>query len=196
MNDFNWIWQTTLIFYVGRFILRLGGRKSISQMTITQVIVMVGIGSLLIQPIAEKDIFKTLAIGLLIIILMIMTEYLEMKFDFLETISTGKSKIVIEDGKINLRNLKKLRMSVDRLETRLRQTGISSINDVKYATIEVSGQLGYELKDEKKPITKEDFNVLINEITALKMIYIDKNSNNDIFNEIKSKKFEGNKEPK
>jgi uncharacterized membrane protein YcaP (DUF421 family) len=29
-----------------------------------------------------------------------------------------------------------------------------SIEDVKYATIEVSGQISYELKDNKKPLTR------------------------------------------
>lgn len=202
MNDFNWIWQSILIFYGGRIILRLGGRKSISQMTITQVVVMVGIGSLLIQPIAEKDIFHTLAVGLLIIVLMILTEYLEMKFDILETLSTGKAKIVIEKGELNTKNLRKLRMSVDRLETRLRQSGISSIDDVEYATIEVSGQLGYVLKESKQPMTKEDFNMLMREIAQIKKSIglkstsqSNKNQGNDIFTEIKNKKFEGKNEP-
>ncbi|MEA5095276.1 DUF421 domain-containing protein [Sedimentibacter saalensis] len=202
MNNLNWIWQTIIIFYGGRLILRIGGRKSISQMTITQVVVMVGIGSLLIQPVAGKDILRTLAVGLIITVLMVITEYLEMKFDLLETISTGKAKIVIEDGKLNTKNLRNLRMSVDRLETRLRQSGISSIEDVKYATIEVSGQLGYELNENKKPITKEDFNLLINEILQLKKligmntnIQLNENQGNNIFNEIKTKKFEGKNEP-
>ena len=44
--DYSLIWKTIVIFLAGKFILRLGGRKSISQMTITQTIVMVGIGSL------------------------------------------------------------------------------------------------------------------------------------------------------
>jgi uncharacterized membrane protein YcaP (DUF421 family) len=126
MDDLNWIWQTVLIFYGGRIILRLAGRKSISQMTITQVVVMIGIGSLLIQPVAGKGVLRTLVVGILMTALMIITEYVEMKFDILETISTGKAQIVVEDGKINTKNLKKLRMSVDRLETRLRQSGISS----------------------------------------------------------------------
>jgi uncharacterized membrane protein YcaP (DUF421 family) len=202
MNNLNWIWQTIIIFYGGRLILRIGGRKSISQMTITQVVVMVGIGSLLIQPVAGKDILRTLAVGLIITVLMVITEYLEMKFDLLETISTGKAKIVIEDGKLNTKNLRNLRMSVDRLETRLRQSGISSIEDVKYATIEVSGQLGYELNENKKPITKEDFNLLINEILQIKKligmntnIQLNENQGNNIFNEIKTKKFEGKNEP-
>ena len=89
----NWVWQTILIFIVGIFILRVGGRKSISQMTISQTIVMIGLGYLLIQPVS----------------------------------------------------------------------GISSIEDVKYATIEVSGQIGYELKDNKKPLTQGEFMKIVND---------------------------------
>ena len=202
MDDFNWIWQTVLIFYVGRLILRIGGRKSISQMTITQVIVMIGIGSLLIQPVADKGLLHTFLVALLITVLMIITEYLEMKFDILETISTGKAKMVIENGNLNVTNLKKLRMSVDRLETRLRQSGIASIDDVKYATVEVSGQLGYELKDGKKPVTKADFDVLMDELLELKESVgmssthdKRKNKENNLFTEIKDKTFEGKNEP-
>ncbi len=158
--DYNWIWRTLLIFFFGKLILRIGGRKSISQMTITQTIVMVGIGSLLIQPIAGQGIVKTLLVALLFTGLMVISEYLEVKFDLFETFFSGKAVIVIEDGKLNIKNIKKLRLTVDRLETRLRQSGISSIDDVKTATIEVSGQLGYELKDDKKPIKKKILSLL------------------------------------
>jgi len=203
MGNLHWIWQTIIIFYVGRLILRFAGRKSISQMTITQVIVMIGIGSLLIQPIAEHGLTRTLAAGFLITALMIITEYLEIKFDFLETISTGKALIVIDHGELNIKSLKTLRMSVDRLETRLRQSGIPSIEDVKYATIEVSGQLGYELKESKKPMTKEDFNLLLGEIAQLKKqmglnttdSQPKEDQDNNIFNEIKNKKNDGENEP-
>jgi uncharacterized membrane protein YcaP (DUF421 family) len=204
MDELHWFWQTILIFIVGKFILRLGGRKSISQITITQVIVMIGLGSLLIQPISGKGLLITFLAAMLITLLMILTEFIEMKFDFIETISTGKSVIVIENGKLNIRNIKKLRMSVDRLETRLRQSGISSIDDVKYATIEVSGQLGYELKENKKPMTKEDYSCLITEITEIRRILGSykniktssiQSKDNNIFEEIKNKNNEGKNEP-
>ncbi len=196
--DLDWIWKAALIFIIGTFILRIGGRKSISQMTISQTIVMIGLGSLLIDPVAGKGLLITFLAALTLTILMIITEYLEVKIDFLENLFSGKSVIVIENGKPNLSNLKKLRMSIDRLETRLRQAGISSIEDVKIATIEVSGQLGYELNDNKKPLTQEDFVKLMSEFNNLKALF---NSNlkppakkgNDIFNEIKNDKFEGDK---
>lgn len=202
MNDLHWIWQTILIFYIGKVILRIGGRKSISQMSINQVIVMIGIGSLLIQPVADKGLFHTFAVAFLITILMVVTEYLEVKFDILETISTGKAKVVIEDGQLNMTNLKKIRMSVDQLETRLRQSGVSSIGDVKYATVEVSGQLGYELMETKKLATKADLSLVMDEIAQLKKAFgmntksqsKEKQANN-IFDEVKNKNFEGKNEP-
>ncbi len=196
--DLNWIWQSILIFIVGTFILRIGGRKSISQMTISQTIVMIGLGSLLIQPVSGKGLLVTFLAAGILTILMIITEYLEIKIDFLETMFSGKAVIVIENGKPNIKNLKKLRMSIDRLETRLRQSGISSIEDVQYATIEVSGQLGYELKNNRRPINQEDFIKLMSEIYELKSMISNKakpesNENNNIFKEIKGGKFEGNK---
>ncbi|ERK31396.1 DUF421 domain-containing protein [Clostridium intestinale] len=189
----HWLLQTILIFYVGTFILRIGGRKSISQMTISQTVVMIGLGSLLIQPITGNGLLITFIAAFVLSVLMILTEYLEVKVDFIETFFSGKAVMVIENGELNIRNLKKLRLPVDKLETRLRQSGISSIEDVKNATIEVSGQLGYELKDNKKPLTKEDFNMLMGEIFKLKEVINKQNNSNNLFDEISSKKYEGNK---
>jgi uncharacterized membrane protein YcaP (DUF421 family) len=203
--EFDWIWHALLIFYIGTFILRVGGRKSISQMTISQTIVMIGMGSLLIQPVAGKGLLITFLAALVLTLLMIITEYLEIKVDFLETLFSGKAVVVIENGTPNIKNLKKLRLSIDRLETRLRQAGISSISDVQYATIEVSGQLGYELKDNKKPLTKDDISSLVADMAQIKAMIgsnIKQQCNqgkengfkgNDIFTEINNKKFEGNK---
>ena len=198
--ELNWFWQAILIFTVGTFILRVGGRKSISQMTISQTIVMIGLGSLLIQPVTGKGLLITFLVALILTILMMISEYIEVKVDFLETLFTGKAVLVIENGKLNIKNLAKLRLSIDKVETRLRQAGISSIEDVKYATIEVSGQLGYELKDNKKPLTQEDFMKLMSEISQIKAMFggntdikSNQNQNNNIFEEINSKRYEGNK---
>ncbi|GLB28101.1 DUF421 domain-containing protein [Lacrimispora amygdalina] len=198
--DYSLIWKTIVIFLAGKFILRLGGRKSISQMTITQTIVMVGIGSLLIQPIAEEEIWGTLLIAFIFTMLMVISEYLEIKFDIFESLFSGKAVIVIDNGEIILKNLKKLRLTVDRLETRLRQNGVNSIKDVKTATIEVSGQIGYELKDDKKPLTKEDFITIMAEISQKNQLMAgsqktQKSDSDNIFREVTAKNKEGKNEP-
>lgn len=203
---FDWIWKCVLIFFIGTFILRVSGRRSISQMTISQTAVMIGLGSLIVNPIEERGILITFLEGVLLAILMVATEYLAFKVDFIETLMSGKAVIVIEDGKVNMKNMKKLRLTVDKLEMRMRQVGISSIDDVKYATIEASGQIGYELKKEKQPLTRADFVELMSEINEIKKLMktdkkpqsnksTGKSSGNDIFEEIKCKKFEGRNEP-
>lgn len=65
----------------------------------------------------------------------------------------SKATLVIKDGEVLPESLKKLRLSVDQLEAKLRVKGISSFTDVKSATIEISGQIGYELMRHAKPVT-------------------------------------------
>ncbi|KXH81887.1 hypothetical protein [Sporosarcina sp. HYO08] len=45
----NLIWQTALIIVVGTLLLRIAGRKTISQMTLAETILMISIGTLLIS---------------------------------------------------------------------------------------------------------------------------------------------------
>lgn len=159
--DINLLWQTILIFVVGTAILRISGRRSISQMTIPQTIIMIAIGTLLIQPVTGKGFWTTFVIAIILVLCLILTEYIQLKFDRAESTISGKAIPVIEKGTINEMNLRKLRLPVDKLEARLRQSGIAAISDVEFATLETSGQLGYTLKKEKQPATKEDIQNLI-----------------------------------
>lgn len=159
--DFDLIWQAVLIFVVATILLRIGGRKSIAQMTIPQTVIMIGIGTLLIQPITGNGLWVTFLLAGVLILSLIVTELIELFFDKPETIISGKAVQVIENGSLIEKNLKKLRMTVDQLEARLRQTGISSITHVQSAMIESNGQIGYQLKEGQQPATKEDIERLI-----------------------------------
>ncbi|MED4601645.1 DUF421 domain-containing protein [Paenibacillus validus] len=90
-----------------------------------------------------------------------LTEFIQLKVEGLETLITGKPVIVIRNGQLIPENMKKVKLSVDKLEQRLRQAGIANISDVEWATLEVSGQIGCQLKAEKQPASKEDIQKLI-----------------------------------
>ncbi|WP_085504975.1 DUF421 domain-containing protein [Thalassobacillus devorans] len=166
--DFNLIWKAIIVVVGGTLLLRVAGRKSISQMTLAQVVIMIGIGSLLVQPIVGKNIWTTLVVGLILVLTLLVMEYVQVKANPLEKFITGSSKVVIENGELQVDRLKKLRLTVDQLEMKLRQNSVTNINDVAYATIEPNGQLGFELKQQKQPATKEDMNNLRLELMALK----------------------------
>ncbi len=182
--DLNLIWQTLLIFIVGTIILRIGGRKTISQMTIPQTVIMIAIGTLLIQPVSGRGLWTTFGIAGLLVLCLIITEIIQLKFDNAETAISGKAVPVIENGTLRENDLKKLRLPIDKLEERLRQAGISSIRDVQYATLESNGQLGYTLKPEKQPATKEDIQNLIKFIQNGQLLNTNNQSQDNIFTEI------------
>jgi uncharacterized membrane protein YcaP (DUF421 family) len=168
--DLDWIWKAVLIILAGTFLLRIAGRKSISQMTLAQTVIMIGIGSLLIQPVAGKNIWTTLGVGAVLVLTLVIMEYAQIKSDKIETLITGKSKILIENGEINEKNLRKLRFTVDQLEMKLRQQNVSKVSDVKWATLEPNGQVGFILKQEAQPVTNKQFQELQQDIKEIKAL--------------------------
>ncbi|GIO22229.1 DUF421 domain-containing protein [Oceanobacillus sp. J11TS1] len=165
--EWDLLWKAIIIVLGGTFLLRIAGRKSISQMTLTQTVIMVGIGSLLIQPIAGKSVWSTLIVGLVLVLTLVVMEYVQIKGDSFEKLITGKSKIIIENGVLQEQNLKKLRMTVDQLEMKLRQQSVQRIDDVLWAALEPNGQVALLLKEDLQPATKKDVKELANAIEQL-----------------------------
>ncbi|MGP4040485.1 DUF421 domain-containing protein [Gracilibacillus sp. D59] len=197
--EFDWIWKAILIIVIGTLLLRVAGRKSISQMSLAQTVLMIGIGSLLIQPVSGKNIWVTFGVGAILILTLIAMEYFQLKFDKFESFITGKSTILIEQGQLIEKNLKKHRISVDLLEMLLRQQNVAKISDVEWATIEPNGRLGFMLKSDAQPMTKGDFQQVNNQLKQLQTAInaLQKNNENytpnsteqgDIFQEVAKKK--------
>ncbi|QTN01649.1 DUF421 domain-containing protein [Sediminibacillus dalangtanensis] len=153
--------KSVILVLSGILLLRISGRKSISQMTLAQTVVMISIGSVIIQPIVERSVIRTIIVAAIFVFTLIVIEWLQLKFNVVEKFITGKSKIVIQNGQLETKNFNKNRLTVDQLEMFLRQQGISKLSDIKTATIEPNGQLGYELTEDARPLTVGEFKKMI-----------------------------------
>lgn len=171
-------------------------------MSLAQTVIMIGIGSLLIQPVAEESIWVTLGAGLLLVLTLIAMEYAQLKFDFMERFISGESKILIEKGELNEKNLRKVRFTVDQLEMNLRQQNVASLDDVEWATLESNGQVGFQLKEEAQVATKKDIALIQQELQQLKDYLLvpstgqkQTESDDSLFQEVK-RKSHGTEPPK
>lgn len=160
----EWIWKSLLLVIAGVVLLRVAGRKSISQMSVATTVVMISIGTTIVQPIANEHLGKAIGSASIFIVSLLFLEYLQYRFNWMEELLSGKAKLVIENGQLRTDNLRSIRMTVDQLEVRLRQNGISHLSDVKNATIESNGHIGYELMPYAKPITMADIEKLMNNL--------------------------------
>ncbi|WP_431803398.1 DUF421 domain-containing protein [Halobacillus andaensis] len=198
--DFNFIWKAIVVVVGGVLILRSAGRKSISQLTVAQTVMMIAVGSLIIQPVGDRNIWITMAITFLMVLTLLSIEYVVLRSNTLETLIYGKSLLVVENGQINEANLKKLRLTVDMLEVRMRQQNIKHFSNLQWATIEPNGQLGYMLKPDKDYATKEDIQMLKSLIEARQAKPQNDTSNaqsgasDNLFTEVKNRKH--NEKPK
>ncbi|WP_458123528.1 DUF421 domain-containing protein [Paenibacillus sp. Z3-2] len=149
----DWIWKSVLLVLVGMILLRIAGRKSISQMSVVTTVIMISIGTTIVQPIANHELGKAIGSASVFIATLLVVEQLQLKFNFFERLMSGSSKIVVEDGKVIIPNLKRMRYTMDQLEMHLRKEGITSVDDLEIATVEPNGQLGYVLKRHARPVT-------------------------------------------
>jgi uncharacterized membrane protein YcaP (DUF421 family) len=182
-----------VISFGGVLILRIAGRKSISQLTVAQTAMMIAVGSLIIQPVSDKNIWITMLITLILVLALIFIEFIAIKSSNIEKFFYGSPKIVVENGNINVETLKKLRLTVNMLELRIRQQGVQNISDLQWATIEANGQLGYMLKPEKQFATKEDIQLIVSLIREnidnnnIRNSSIESGEDFNLFTEIKKK---------
>ncbi|EXX84957.1 membrane protein [Paenibacillus darwinianus] len=151
---FTFIYEAAVIIIAGFILLRLAGKKAIAEMTPLEMVTVLSIGTIIGHAIAERKLWQTITcIGLFVLILIVF-QYIALRSRYFERLFIGKPTLVIQDGEIITHNLVKLRMTMEQLEMRLRQKGISNITDIRTATIEVNGRLGYELKDSAAPLTQ------------------------------------------
>ncbi|OXM82364.1 DUF421 domain-containing protein [Paenibacillus rigui] len=175
----NIILNAIILAAMGTLLLRLAGRKSLAQMTTPQVAILLTIGAVLGSEVGGKGLLPSIIATATFIGFLVAMEWISLRWNGAETAVKGKAILIISDGNLMIDNLKKLRMSVDDLEQRLRLAGISHFQDVKTGTIERNGEFGYEWMPEAKPVTVKDLERILGEkLGAL-------TNKNNIFTEIK-----------
>lgn len=106
-----------------------------------------------------QDIGIPMMNGLLPILVLFCCEVIiawgSLKSVRLRSLLFGKPSILIEKGKINQREMKKNRFTVDELMEQLRSQSCTDISSVEYAILETGGKLSLLLYPSKNPPSAE-----------------------------------------
>lgn len=86
----------------------------------------------------------------------LLIDIIDFKSMLIKKITSGEPVIVIKEGKIIEKALRKNRLDVDTLKALLRDKNIFNFSDVDYAIFETNGKLSVLPKEQKQPITKSD----------------------------------------
>lgn len=152
------ILTSVVLSLVSFIIIRFSGKKSISQMTLPQLVIMISMGSVITKPLNDNKTMIGAIISIFIFVgVMILLEYISLKSDKIEPLLDSTPALLIMDGEIQVDNLKDIRMTIDQLESMLRQNGISCFKKLRTCTLEIDGQIGYEEMKNYNPNEKNIF---------------------------------------
>ncbi|UNL84080.1 DUF421 domain-containing protein [Priestia koreensis] len=130
------------------------GKKSVAQLTPYEVAILFIVSNVAAQPLVSMDSFKTAFSMVLLGVSIVLLSYLSTKKPFYRLNATPS--IVINKGQINMKELKRNRMSIYALLSMLRSQGFFRIADVEYAILELGGDLSVLSKEAARPVTPED----------------------------------------
>jgi uncharacterized membrane protein YcaP (DUF421 family) len=138
---------------LGFLVIRLAGRKSLSKMTISQAVIMIAVGSLLVEPIKEESGGKvnvTVIALIIFIVILYVLEWFALKNKTFERWWIGSPKILIKDGQIDYKTLRQIRISETMLQSVLRENGVRRVSDCRTVTIEPNGAIGVDQYENKQ----------------------------------------------
>lgn len=141
-----------LLLIVG---IRLMGKRQIGELEPTELVLAMLLSDLAAVPM--QDFGLPLLYGVVpIITLLCLTMLLSvatMRSVRLRALLCGKPSILVQDGKLRQREMRKVRVTVDELLEELRLQSVTDLRQVKYAILETSGSLSVLLRQEHQPVT-------------------------------------------
>jgi uncharacterized membrane protein YcaP (DUF421 family) len=152
----------TLILYAAIIVsLRIMGKRQIGELEPAELVVAVLISDLAAHPL--QDIGTPLLYGLIPVLTLLCCEVLITAFVVksvkFRAFICGKPSVIIHEGKIIQKEMKKNRVTPDELSEQLRKKDIADISTVKYGILETDGTLSTLLYTDQSPVTPKQMNM-------------------------------------
>ena len=89
---------------------------------------------------------------IILVILQVILSFITLKSNNTRNILDGKESIIINDGKLNFKEMIKQRYNLNDLLVQLREKSVKSIEEIEYAILETNGKLSIFKKKDKNNI--------------------------------------------
>ena len=153
--------RATVLYAVVIFLIRVMGKRQIGELQPAEFVVTMLVSEIASIPMQDNTIPILNSISALFVLVAyeVITSAVSLKSYKFRAFMQGHPIIVIRDGIIDIKALKKMRMSVNDLMGALRQKDVFEISQVSYAIFETNGQISVLLKPENMNATAGDLNL-------------------------------------
>lgn len=170
-----------ILFIVAKLI----GKKQVSELSLFDYVIGISIGNFAAEMTVNMEIsYMNGVIAVLVFGLSAyIVNYLTMKSIILRRFFIGTPTMLIQNGKIVTKNLKKVKFDINDLLEECRNNGYFDLSEIEFGIMEANGKLSILPKALYKPLTPKDMNLKPSNSTLCGNVIIDgKVMKNNLYN--------------
>lgn len=155
MNYLEVALKVIAIYFILVILLRFLGKREVGQLSVFDLVILLIIADIATFGIDNNEFFlpSLLCLAVLALLQKLLAKLL-LHNGFLREIFEGKPTIIVYEGRVFIKNMKKESLLIDDLISQMRLNKISDINDIRLAVLENNGLLSIIKKsDERKVYT-------------------------------------------
>jgi uncharacterized membrane protein YcaP (DUF421 family) len=135
--------RATIIFFFIFLMTRIAGRRELSALEPFDVILLVVLGDLVQQGITQSDqsVTGTLIVISTIVVLSVAVSWVSFRSGRLRLLTEGEPIILVQDGTVIERNLRRERLTRGDLEEEARRQQIGTLDEIRWAILEKEGSI-------------------------------------------------------
>ncbi len=135
--------RATVVFFFIFIVTRVSGKRELSSMEPFDLILLVVIGDLVQQGITQSDYSVTGALLVIstMTILTVFLAFVNFRLRFLRSVLEGEPVVLVDNGKVIERNMRRERITIEDLEAEGRQQQVTDVGKMRWAVLETSGRI-------------------------------------------------------
>lgn len=157
--------RTLVLYAVLVVVMRLMGKRQIGQLQPFELVITIVIAELAVIPMSNTGIPLTNGIiGILVLLASeIFLSLLVLHSEPARKIICGTPTILINNGRLMIKNMRRLRVNLNDLLEQLRSKEYPNVADIAYAVLENNGTLSVIPRASVRPPAAKDLGVAVNE---------------------------------
>ena len=157
--------RTVIVYIILIGTMRLMGKRQLGELEISELVTTLLISEIAALPISDPSIPVIYAVIPLVTILTmeITLSVILLKCPRLKSIASTRPSVLIRHGRIDQKELRRVRISIDELISEVRQKSLTSLEEVDYAILEQNGKLTVIAKKSAQPATPKDLGLCVTE---------------------------------
>ena len=126
-------------------LMRVMGRRELSSLSPLDLVLLIVLGDAIQQGMTQDDYSVTGAVIAVstIAVVQVGISYLSFRSRRARRVLEGEPVVIIEDGKLIERNLRRERLTEDEIAEKMRMQQIASVEDVEWGILESSGNMSF-----------------------------------------------------